>query len=90
MARVSKKGGSGSRGRKTLVRGADGSLYMLSHQDLKPFKLHEKKAKKLDQILKSAKKSPSVSKLPAGLIAQIQSAQGCVSTGAAPDIHINT
>ena len=74
----------------TLVRGPDGSLYMISHRDLAPFKVHEEKAKKLDQLLKSAKKSPVRAKLSATLVRRIQADDICVFAGAAPDIHINT
>jgi hypothetical protein len=74
----------------TLVRGPDGSLYMISHRDLAPFKVHEEKAKKLDQLLKSAKKSPVRAKLSAAIVRRIQLVDACVMTGAAPDIHINT
>jgi hypothetical protein len=90
MTRARKKSKSGGGGRKTLVRGADGSLYMLSHRDLAPFKVHEKKAKKLDSLLKGAKKSPVVAKLSATLVRQIRAVEGCVAIGDAPDIHVNT
>jgi hypothetical protein len=90
MARVRKKSSSGGRGTKTLVRGADGSLYLLSRRDLAPFKVHEKKAKKLDSLLKGAKKSPIVAKLSTTLVRRIRAVEGCVATGDAPDIHINT
>jgi hypothetical protein len=75
---------------KTLVRGPDGSLYMISHRDLAPFKVHEEKAKKLDQLLRSAKKSPVRAKLSAALVRRVQADDMCVAAGDTPDIHINT
>ena len=62
---------------------------MISHRDLAPFKVHEEKAKKLDQLLKSAKKSPVRAKLSATLVRQIKAGEFCVWAGADPDIHIN-
>lgn len=90
MAEARRKPARKTREAKTLVRGPDGSLYMISHRDLAPFKVHEEKAKKLDQLLKSAKKSPVRAKLSATLVKRIQACDMCVMTGAAPDIHINT
>lgn len=90
MAQARRKPARKTREAKTLVRGPDGSLYMISHRDLAPFKVHEEKAKKLDQLLKSAKKSPVRAKLSATLVSRIEDAELCVATGAAPDIHINT
>jgi len=90
MAQARQKPGRRTREAKTLVRGPDGSLYLISHRDLAPFKVHETKAKKLDQLLKSAKKSPVCSKLSAKLVSRIQADPMCVAVGAAPDIHVNT
>jgi len=90
MAQAKRKPAGKTREAHTLVRGPDGSLYMISHRDLKPFKVHEEKAKKLDQVLKSSKKSPVRAKLSAAIVRRIQAVDGCVMTGAAPDIHINT
>jgi hypothetical protein len=90
MAQARRKPKRKTREAKTLVRGPDGSLYMISHRDLAPFKVHEEKAKKLDQVLKSAKKSPLRLKLSATLVRRIQAVEGCVATGADPDVHINT
>ncbi len=90
MAQARRKPARKTREAKTLVRGPDGSLYMISHRDLAPFKVEEEKAKKLDQLLKSAKKCPVRAKLPAALVRQIQAAKFCVWAGADPDIHINT
>jgi hypothetical protein len=90
MAEVRRKPAGKTREAKTLVRGPDGSLYMISHRDLAPFKVDEEKAKKLDQVLKGAKKSPIRAKLSAAIVRRIQIVDGCVMTGAAPDIHINT
>jgi hypothetical protein len=39
-----------------LIRGADGSLYALTEDDLKPFKVNEEKAKALTHILNKADK----------------------------------
>jgi hypothetical protein len=88
MAQATRKSARKTREAKILVRGPDGSLYLISHRDLAPFKVHEKKAKKLDQLLKSAKKSPVRAKLTATLVRRIQGVDGCVATG--PDVHINT
>ena len=49
--------------RKTLVRGADGALYLLTDRDLAPFKLPEEKAEKVTKILKHAHENPVLAKL---------------------------
>ena len=90
MAQAKRKPAGKTREAHTLVRGPDGSLYMISHRDLKPFKVHEEKAKKLDQVLKSSKKSPVRAKLSAAIVRRIQADDMCVFAGADPDIHINT
>lgn len=90
MAQAKRKPASKTREAKTLVRGPDGSLYMIGHRDLAPFKVQEEKAKKLDQLLRSAKKSPVRAKLSAALVKRIQADDMCVFAGADPDIHINT
>jgi len=90
MVQAKRKPARKKRERKHLVRGADGALYLLSHRDLAPFKVHEKKAKKLNQILKDAQKNPVVTKLSSSLVKRIQAVEGCIFAGAAPDIHMNT
>jgi len=90
MAEAKRKPAGKTREAKTLVRGPDGSLYMLSHRDLAPFKVREQNAKKLDRLLKSAKKSPVQAKLSAALVKKIH-ADICVflAGDAPPDVHIN-
>jgi hypothetical protein len=90
MAPARRKQTSSGRGRKTLVRGADGALYLLSQSDLAPFKVHEKKAKKLNEILTAAQKNPAVTKLSSKVVKDIQAVEGCIAVGGPPDIHINT
>jgi hypothetical protein len=82
MAQARKKPTRKSREAKTLVRGPDGSLYMISHRDLALFKVQKEKAKKLDQLLKSAKKYPVPAKLSAALVRRIRTGGFCVWAGA--------
>jgi hypothetical protein len=81
MAKARKKPTRKPREAKTLVRGPDGSLYMISHRDLTLFKVQKEKSKKLDQLLKSAKKYPVPVKLPAALARRIRRGF-CVWAGA--------
>ena len=84
MAKARKKPTRKPREAKTLVRGPDGSLYMISHRELAVFKVQEEKAKKLDQLCKSAKKYPVPAKLPAALVRRIRAERFCVWAGADP------
>jgi len=80
--------------RKTLVRGADGSLYVLTDKDLAPFKLPEERAEKVTQILKDAQENLVVAKLSSRVIQEMDFAKAvacsvkpkCVSG----EIFINT
>jgi hypothetical protein len=89
MPRARRKPASSTRERKTLVRGADGALYLLTEKDLAPFKLQEKKAKILTQILEDAREDVVVAELSSSVIKRIQSMNGCVHTGP-PEIFLNT
>jgi hypothetical protein len=60
------------RGRKILVRGADGGLYLLTDNALAPFKLHKQKAEEVTKILKKAQKNPVPTKLSKHLIKDIE------------------
>ena len=55
-----------------LVRGADGALYMLTEEDLQPFKVGEEKAKKIREILSEAPKEVVVRKLTPNVIKKLQ------------------
>jgi ribosomal protein S26 len=78
--------------RKTLVRGADGALYLLTDKDLAPFKLPEEKAEKVTQILKNTQENPVVAKLSRRVIREMDLARAvsvsivCVSG----EIFVNT
>ncbi len=63
-----------------LVRGADGALYMLTEEDLQPFKVEEEKAKEIREILSEAPKEVVVRKLASNVIKQLQAISRSVLT----------
>ncbi len=76
--------------RKTLVRGADGALYLLTDKDLRPFKLPEEKAKKVTQILKDAQENLVVAKLSSRAIQEMDFAKAVSCCVPKCKIIINT
>lgn len=72
MAKSQSKASREKLGRKTLVRGADGELYLLTDDALAPFKLHEQKAEKVTKILEKAQRNPVPAKLPKRVINEIE------------------
>ena len=75
----------------TFIRGADGTLYALSDDQLAQFKVADENKKKVDDILNKAKEDFKAAKLSDNVVKQIQQAQGCVKTIAeSPEIHTNT
>ncbi len=79
-----------TRKRKTLVRGADGALYLLTDKDLTPFKLPEEKAEKVTQILKDAQENPVVAKLSRRVIQEMDLARAVDVPVVSGEIFINT
>ena len=75
MAREKAKPARKKRAGKTLVRGADGALYVLTGKDLAPFKLPEEKAEKVTQILKDAQENLVVAKLSSRVIQEMDFAK---------------
>ena len=75
--------------RKMLVRGADGALYLLTGKDLAPFKLREKNAEKVTQILKHAHENLVVAKLSSGVIHEMDFSKS-VNSASSSEIFINT
>jgi hypothetical protein len=73
----------------TLIRGADGTLYALSGEQLQQFIAPEQQ--KVNDILKTAKEDCKAIKLSTNVVQQIQQVQGCVKTTAqSPEVHTNT
>jgi|GEM_PF-2158533 hypothetical protein len=72
MAQAKRKPERKKRGRKTLVRGADGGLYLLTDTALAPFKIHKQKAEMLTKILEKAQKNPVPTKLSKRVIKDIE------------------
>ena len=58
--------------RKTLVRGADGGLYLLTEEPFEVSKLPEQKEKELTKVLEKAQMNPVPLEWPEGLIEEIQ------------------
>jgi hypothetical protein len=59
-----------------LVRGSDGSLYLISENDMGPFKLTKQQANELRSILRDV--SLVVPKLPPDVVSEIQDFFDCV------------
>jgi len=72
MTRQRRKSPSKARQKKTLVRGADGGLYLLTEEPFEVSKLPEPKAKRVTKILEKAQMNPVPSKLSERLIKEIQ------------------
>lgn len=58
--------------KKTIVRGADGGLYLLTEKPFEISKLPEQNAKRVTTILKKAQMNPVPSKLSERLIKEIE------------------
>jgi hypothetical protein len=92
MARKKAEPARKKRPRKTLVRGADGGLYLLTDRALAPFKLPGEKAEKVTQILKDAEEDVVVAKLSSRVIHEMDFAKA-VATGVkcvSGEIFVNT
>ena len=87
MAEESKTSGSGQK--KTLIRGADGALYLLSDSDLAPFRVEDTKSESVTRILKDAEHNPKVKELPRDVVKEIQHVEGCIAHHASVDVYIN-
>jgi hypothetical protein len=92
MAREKAKPARKKRHYKTLVRGADGGLYLLTDKDLAPFKLPEENAGKVTQILKDTQENPVVAKLSARAHREMDFAKSinCPKTCVSGGLMINT
>jgi hypothetical protein len=72
----------------TFIRGADGTLYALSDEQLQQFKAPNQP--QVDNILKTAKEDCKAFKLSPNVVQQIQQVKGCVRTTAqTPEAHTN-
>jgi hypothetical protein len=88
MARAKGKSAPGKSERKTLVRGADGGLYLLTDKNLAPFKLEEDKAESVTQILKDACEEPVTEKLSTKVVKEIRGEGHGVNVSAETYINI--
>ena len=66
--------------RKTLIRGADGTLYAMTDEQLKKFAVSDQQQKAVDKILADADADFVAGRLSTDVITKIQQAQGCVQT----------
>lgn len=63
-----------------LIRGADGELYVLTKEDLAPFRMDPEKARRLTEILGAAPKDVVVRELPRNILREIQVLNRAVAT----------
>jgi hypothetical protein len=89
MAREKAEPARKKRARKTLVRGADGGLYVLTDNALAPFRLSEENTEKVTQILKDAHENLVVAKLSSRVIHEMDFSKS-VSSASSSEIFINT
>lgn len=66
---------------KLVVRGADGSLYLIPEADMEPFKLQDKPAQALAKVLDQAGEDVVATKLSSRVHKQIYEVGGCIRQG---------
>ena len=84
---IKKQSAPGGSKRQTLVRGADGGLYLLTDADLASHKLSDAEANAVTEILKDADENPRAEKLPSQVIKDIRNEGSGLDQSA--DTYIN-